>query len=182
MTKQLTKFNLLLILALLFAAPGISAYFFYKHPDLLGSSRVNKGTLLNPPFLLNGLDKSTKWRLILWSPTGCSDLCMKQLDQLARVRLAMGRKLYQVELWLILGDKAPAMDDQTQALLDKEDFHIVQSSTASTINLSVLTTKAQLFIANPDNYVILSYLPKANPEDIYKDLKLLLNSSEHKSG
>lgn len=40
--------------------------------------------------------------------------------------------------------------------------------------------RRQKFLADPNNYLILSYSPQVNPDDVYKDLKLLLNTTENK--
>lgn len=64
MRKQTSKYYILLLLIVVFVAPGVAAYLFYQHPSWLGSSRINKGTLLNPPVLLNTLEGKSKWRII----------------------------------------------------------------------------------------------------------------------
>lgn len=56
MKTQSNKYYVVLLLIVMFAAPGIAAYVFYQHPSWLGSTRVNKGTLLSPPVVLKGLE------------------------------------------------------------------------------------------------------------------------------
>lgn len=182
MKKNVSKYFILLLLALMFAAPGVIAYFFYNHPSWLGTSTVNKGTLLKPPSVLSALDDKSKWRIIFWTPDVCDKACLTQLDVLARVRLALGRKLYQVDQWLILGDKAPPLPKETAALLKEQDFHMAQLSPTETKKMTLLAEQSNIYLANPDKYLILSYQSQVNPEDIYKDLKLLLSTSEKKSG
>lgn len=182
MKKHISKYYILLLLALMFAAPGVTAYFFYNHPSWLGTSKVNKGILLNPPSVLSALDDKAKWRIVFWSPDVCDKACITQLDVLARVRLALGRKLYHVDQWLILGDKASSLSEATAALLKEQDFHVTQLSSAEMKKMTALSAQSNVYLANPDKYLILSYQSQVNPEDIYKDLKLLLNTSEKKSG
>ncbi len=178
MKKQSNKFYVLFLLVAVFAAPGIAAYLFYQHPSWLGSAKVNKGTLLNPPVRVNALNGSSKWHIVFWTPNACDATCLKELDTLARVRLALGRKLYQVEQWLILGDKAPLLSPEAQAMLKELDFHVVQLPTAEVNAQEILFSEAKVFLADPNNYLILSYASSANPDDVYKDLKLLLNTTE----
>lgn len=166
----------------MFAAPGLSAYLFYQHPNWLGSSSVNKGILLNPPQVLSSLDGQAKWRIVYWSPNDCDKTCLEQLDVLARIRLALGRKLYYVDQWLILGDKAAPLSDETKSLLTEQDFHVAQLSRTEQNKITALSAQPQVYLANPDNYLILSYQSQVNPDDVYKDLKLLLNTTENKSG
>jgi|GEM_PF-1964087 len=180
MKKQRSKYYILLLLASMFAAPGISAYLFYQHPDWLGATLTNKGTLLKQPFVLKALDKEPKWRIVFWSPGNCEKDCLKEMDLLGRVRLALGRKLYSVDQWLILGADAAPLSAETLALLKEQDFHVAQITTDQ-INQD-MSAQAQVYLANPQNYLILSYELGLNPEDIFKDLKLLLNTTETKSG
>jgi len=182
MKKQVPKYSILLILTIMFAAPGVAAYVFYRHPSWLGSTKVNKGTFINPPIVLNALDDHAKWRIVYWSPGECEKKCLQELDTLARLRLALGRKLYQVDQWLILGEQAQPFSPEVTSLLKEQDFRVVHLSSAELAQVNVLNDKAQIFLANPDNYLILSYQSPVNPDDVYKDLKLLLNTTESKSG
>jgi hypothetical protein len=182
MKKQISKYYILLLLAIMFSAPGISAYLFYQHPTWLGSSKVNKGILLSPPIALKSLDGLSKWRIVFWIPTVCKKTCLKQLDLLARVRLALGRKLYQVDQWLILGDDESQRMKQIKPLLKERDFHVARLTSDDLVKLNAISPEATIFIVNPDNYLILSYQSPLKPDDIYKDLKLLLNTTETKSG
>lgn len=180
MKKQISKHYILLLLVLIFAAPGITALMFYKHPSWLGTAKINKGTLLSPPVALNSFEESAKWRIIFWSPSICDKTCMQQLEVLAKIRLALGRKLYQVDQWLILGNKSPALSQEQQSLLREIDFKVMEFSSAEINANEALFSKAKIFLADPNNYLILSYSPQVNPDDVYKDLKLLLNTTENK--
>lgn len=180
-TQSTNKYYIVLLLIILFAAPGIAAYVFYQHPGWLGTTRINKGTLLNPPAMLNVLDDQKKWRIVFWTPEQCEAACLKQLETLAKVRLALGRKLYQVDQWLILGDKAPSLSPKMKSTLKELEFHVVQLSDADVRVQGNLFADANIFLADPNNYLILSYSSEARPADVYKDLKLLLNTTE-KSG
>ena len=103
------NYVVLLLLILLFALPGLTAYFFYFNPQWLGTTTTNKGAFLNPPLLVPSLGGHSKWRLVLWSPVTCETSCLEHMDQLARVRLALGRRLYDVEASLLLGANAGAL-------------------------------------------------------------------------
>ena len=181
MKKQASKYYILVLLVVIFVAPGVAAYLFYQHPSWLGATRVNKGTLLSPPVMVNALEGKSKWRIVFWSPEPCEQVCMKQLDMLARIRLALGRKLYQVDQWLLLSDKAPPLSPEQQTYLKEIDFKVAKLSAAELITKDALLSETKVFIADPGNYLILSYTSRVNPNDVYKDLKLLLNTTENKS-
>lgn len=178
MKKQFTRYYVVLLLIAMFAAPGIAAYILFQHPGWLGSAKINKGTLLNPPVVLAQLEGKAKWRVVFWAPEACDSLCLKQLDTLARMRLALGRKLYQVDQLLVLGDKAAPLSDTAKATLKEIDFHVTQLPAAAVLAQGALFSEAKVFLADPNNYLILSYSPSVNPDDVYKDLKLLLNTTE----
>ena len=178
MKKKISNYTILLLLAVLFAAPGVTAYFVYLHPEWLGASTVNKGHLMQPPSVLNAFDDSAKWRMVLISPNTCEKMCLAQLDTLARARLALGRQLYNVELWLVLDSNAASLSEEEKADLKEKDIRVAQISFATTEMQAILSGDFRLFIANPEQYLILGYQDQANPEDIYKDLKRLLSSAK----
>jgi hypothetical protein len=182
MNKHLSKYYILILLAVMFAAPGIAAYLFYQNPAWLGSAKINKGTLLTHPILLSSPGDHSKWRIVFWNPGACEKVCTNQLDVLARVRLALGRKLYQVDQWLVVDEHSLPLTRSLSDILKAHDFKHTRLSVAQTKQLALLPANPRIFIANPDNYLILSYQAGVNPDDIYKDLKLLLNTTETKSG
>lgn len=181
MKKPLNRYFVVLVLVLMFAAPGLFAYLCYQNPQWLGASRINKGLLLEHPVALSTATSKDKWQIVFWSPEGCDQQCISQLDLLSRVRLALGRKLYQVDQWLVVNQQTPVLPDELQALLKRQDYHTGHFTAAEQQQLSALPAKTNVFIVTPDNYVILGYQAPINPDDVYKDLKLLLNV-EQKNG
>jgi len=169
------NYIVLLLLVALFVAPGVSAYLFYNHLTWLGAAKTNKGELLSPPLLLAKLGMDAKWRLILWSPAGCDQDCMQQLDKLARIRLALGRRLYQVDSLLLLGGEAPPLTTAFADSLREQDIRVLKLSAEDQHRLP---TNPELFIMNPDDYLVLAYQPTTKPADIFHDLKRLLNTKE----
>lgn len=176
-----TKHWLLLCLSLLFIAPGVAAYLFYTHPHWLTAETTQKGKLLNPPVLFEAMKPANnKWRLIYWYPRDCDAVCRAELDMLARVRLALGRRLYQVELWLLANQDAKPLPQSFLQALQAQDMQVLQLSSvqnkALAKQLKHSKRKPLVFIANPNNYLVLAYAPTVNPSDVYKDLTLLLTT------
>lgn len=169
-------------LVLVFAAPGVAAYVFYTHPSWLGSAPTNKGNLLKRAVELGSIEKNEKWRLVLWTPSSCTTSCLQQLDKLARVRLALGRKLYLVEQMLLIDGKPSRINAQAKTNLKNNDVAIQVLSSIDKERLEQLSKTPQIFIMDPENYLILSYQVDVKPEDLYKDLKLLLGTYETKKG
>lgn len=168
------KYYILVLLGLLFAAPGISAYIFYLHPSWLGTVTTNKGRLLNPPILLAHTKLNSKWLLALWSPGACEQNCVAELDKLARIRLALGRHLYKVQPQLLLDANAPPLAAPLAQALQEQDIHITRLSQEERKNMSVLKDNLAIFIVNPDAYLVLAYQPNVKPQDIFHDLKQLV--------
>ena len=167
----------------MFLAPGISAYLFYTHPYWLGGVTTNKGIFLDPPVLLPPLERqgsvaSLKWRLVLWSPSACEASCIAQLDKLARIRLALGRRLYEVVPELLLGANAPPLSSAMVDALREQDIHSLKLAAGDGERMPVLKHQLQIFIANPDNYLVLAYQPMVKPDDIFNDIKQLLTTTE----
>lgn len=177
MKKLNMKYFILILLVLIFAAPGIAAYFFYQHPAWLSASKVNKGTLLSSPIALTAFEKGSKWNLVLVLSGDCDSVCMRQLDTLARVRLALGRKLYQVNAWLLFENQEAVVSESLVNFLQDKDIQWASLSRQDKEALNKQAAQKQLFIVNPNNDVILGYSGNGNPDDVYKDLKLLLKSN-----
>jgi hypothetical protein len=163
-----------LLLAVVFFAPGLTAYVFYKNPQWLGSTQINKGNLLNPPVLFTQLPGSKKWHLLLWIPgPSCDQNCIGQIDKLARTRLALGRHLYSVKQWLVVA-QVNAVSPQLKKVLQEKDIAILPISER---NKALFPTKAQIYLANPDKYLILSYGIDSQPASIFHDMKHLVKQN-----
>lgn len=175
------NYMVLLILAVVFSLPGLAAYEFYKHPQWLGASFVNKGKLLNPPELLAKLNGTPKWRLILWNPDKCEQSCLKQIDKLARIRLALGRRLYEVDELLVIDKQTYTSSQELINNLKAHDINVFVISDNERKKQILLTEKPQVFIANPDDYLVLAYELDTKPADIFHDLQQLLRTTKSKS-
>jgi hypothetical protein len=116
--------------------------------------------------------------MVLINPSACDKTCLAQLDTLARARLALGRQLYNVDLWLIFDSNASPLSQDELVVLKEKDIHVAQTSFATKEMQAIVSGDFRIFIATPEKYLILGYQDQANPEDIYKDLKRLLSSAK----
>ncbi|WP_133128906.1 hypothetical protein [Legionella nagasakiensis] len=172
------KYFVPVALVLLFASPGLFAYFFYSHPQWLGATKTNKGELLNPPILISPHDIAAKWRVLLWSPDGCKKQCVQQLNKLARIRLALGRHLYEVESCLLMKPDVPPLSDRLTYVLRDQDIHVLKLTAGNHARLPALPPTPQIYLENPNGFLVLAYSPDTKPEDIFHDIKRLLNVKE----
>ena len=176
------NYTILLILAVIFALPGLAAYEFYTHPEWMRQAAINKGELLNPPELLANVNAKPKWRLILWNPGSCESQCLEQIEKLARIRLALGRRLYQVDELLLINESAQGLPKVLlKTFLDK-DIHVMSLSDEQRQAQAALTNKPGIFIATPDDYLVLAYGTDTKPGDIFHDIGQLLSVAEKKNG
>ncbi|MDP3704753.1 MAG: hypothetical protein Q8R24_02435 [Legionellaceae bacterium] len=181
----------LMAMVILFAAPGLFAYVFFHHPTWLGASPTNRGVLLTPPSLLTSMDQSKKWRLILWNPRAladkpvgaekntpriaCDSKCMHHMDELARVRLALGRRLYHVDTYLVLDENVTPLSAAELNVLRDQDSHVLVLSAHDQSDRMILGKKPAIYVVSPENYVILKYAMVSQPDDIFHDIKQLVN-------
>lgn len=179
MMKNNTR-NYLILACLLgvFIAPGITAFLFYQNPQWVGAKSTNKGQLIAPPIMLNDLGQEKKWHIILWNPHACEKTCLQEIDRLARVRLAMGRRLYNVNVWLMLDESAPLLTKENTKKLAQEAILVKRLSKVMSQTLKRLYPNEQIFIADKDNYLILAYTLDAKSADIFHDVKQLLTNAE----
>ena len=160
----------LVLLLVIFMLPGLCAYWLYQHPNWLSPVTTNKGRLLVPPVLLSSLPKTSKWGVLLWNPGRCTAVCRQQLNKITRIRLALGRRFYEVNLWLVTDNSKTVRMSKTNNLLKKQGITplVVQQAPNG-------LHESQVLIVDKDNYLILSYPLEANPADIYTDLQRVMN-------
>jgi hypothetical protein len=186
MNKYKLKLSTIIFLIILFLLPGVTALFFYKHQDWLSSPRTNKGELLSPAIKFTtymespqikipskgiAFDRNPKWKLILWEPGRCNESCIKILDKLARIRLALGRRLYQVDVNVL--SLSGSVSDEENKQFQKKDIHFLQA-----LDSAQLSKSAKIYLMDSQGYLILAYPTDFKAGDIYKDLKHLLTVKE----
>ncbi|MBA4697491.1 MAG: hypothetical protein H2069_08925 [Legionella sp.] len=175
------RYSMIFLLIGLFLAPGFIAAVFYTHPQLLQQyfpTQTNKGELLAPPLKSIDLGENKKWHLVLWQPLGCNVSCKSETDRLARIRLALGRHLYDVDQWLLLGANAQALDPVYEQTLESQAIYLKKLSSTSDVNRLLekdLGSESRIYLANPDHYFVLGYPVDAKAESIFHDLKKLIS-------
>lgn len=113
MTPRKKSLLVLIGLSFIFIAPSLMAYLTFKYKDTLPLKQANYGKLINPLIPMNDLglkqdyqpineNFSHKWVLILLSQ---HRLPLKKIDELNRVRLALGKELSKLDLWLVTDSK-----------------------------------------------------------------------------
>jgi len=174
------KYFTVTALAVLFLLPGIIAIVIFMHPEWLSGMKTNRGTLLRSPYVLQSLEQDSKWQIYYWNPKNCEATCRESLDILARMRLALGRKLYRVDIVWLQTRESASPDTAFSAQLANLDIHRKVIDEQDAKRLDAMPAGSSVFIADPSNYVILAYPDAKNPKDIYLDIKHLLGVSKEK--
>lgn len=161
------------------------AILFYMNPTWLGGLPTNKGQLIRPAVKLDALANKTKktedmWHLAVWCPAGCDTACLNTVDEMARVRLALGRRLYQVDVWMLQPASTPG------AMCSKNITDAFAEAAVKTRVLSaseqaavpILQTIPKIFLADSNQYLVLEYAAKGESQGVFQDLKRLMNTRE----
>lgn len=164
----------LILLLTIFILPGIGALVLYKHPEWWEVVRTNKGALVNPPVAFVPVGPEDKWHMMYWYPGACDAQCEKQIDRLARLRLALGRHLYQVDLWVLVPDSTYSLDSVMMAKLKDADINLYRVKDKDLKRYPALTAKSEVYLANPDHYMVLTYQVPVKLNHMYHDLKQLI--------
>lgn len=163
------------MLIIVFVLPGIAAYIVYKNPSLLNAKSTNHGQFVKPPVLFSELPKSNKWHLVYYSAGNCREKCMGDLDKLARIRLALGRRLYDVDSYLLLSRLAKNLTAEQERILQDVNIFVLKFAADKQQYKHVFINDAAYFIINPEGYIILSFAADSPSDDIFQDLKKLVN-------
>lgn len=182
---------ILIVLALLFFAPGLAALYVYQHPQWLSQQATNKGTFVRPPLLIDALKQLNNevkdkpfhdlWHLVYWEPAECEEECLDGLEHLASIRLALGRRFYEVDEVLMIKALASSLEAESMTLLSRKGIKILSVNGAELNTLNAASSKPQIYIANPEGFLVLSYPIDVALNDIYLDLKQLLTTTQTKS-
>jgi hypothetical protein len=172
--KKKQKHLIFGLLGLLFFLPGFSAYVLHKYPNLMHLHTVNHGSFVTEQEVvlpeLKG--KASSWHLILYHIGDCDTLCLKKIDSLARTRLALGRRLYNVDLDLIT--KKHSLLTGAAKILKNIDVKIIHLCKKNLVIMESITQVPCIFIANAKRQLVLRYPYDAPLEDILADLKHLV--------
>lgn len=164
----------LAVLVFIFIIPGIAAIVAYKYPNILSLSTTNNGEFVKPPLLLSDLNNRNKWRLVYSNSGSCDEHCMGNVDKMARIRLALGRRLYNVESVLLLPSFAQNLQEEQEKILEDINVSVVKLPPDSKDYKHFFVNEHGFYIVSPENYMVLKYTADASSEDIFQDLKKLV--------
>ena len=172
--NRLKKYRSLLFLIVLFSLPMVAAYYIFSQPMLLRKlSTTNHGQWAPEVSWQLHKDKARPWQLVLWNDGPCEQVCMHKLDQLARIRLAMGRKLYELDLILVIPEGMVVSDAQRAQLKENNIYY----QYLPLEEVSVWGKKFQkqpIVLFSPQHQAILMYSTALEPKKMFHDLQVLI--------
>jgi len=187
----------LLIMAALFAAPVLAAWFFYLNPQYLPSGRSNLGTLISPVLAVPAdlrlttpagvaLDRSElegKWTLVYLGGGDCPDACRERLYDLQQIRLALGEGSLSVERLLILTDAGASATGAALAQEFRGLAVAVMDEAGAAWLIDALGQGPQaldlVYILDPMGNLMMRYASDAPAKDILKDMGRLIKASKN---
>ncbi len=189
----------ILLMLMVFVAPVvIIQIWFMLNPNWQPNATSNKGELIQPsrlvefPPLLDlknqTIDLSLlakKWVLVTIASSNCLETCQKNIYHMRQITIAQGEERKRVQRLLLLTDDSHVSQLQSQ-LSDYPNMIVAKIPTQDLEKVLTLFTVAdsepaitaqRIYIIDPLSYLILSYLPDANPQGLLQDLKRLLKLS-----
>lgn len=172
--NSLKKYRSLLLLVFFFLLPLVAAYFIFSKPFILRKlSTTNYGQWAPEVKWQLHKEKVRPWQLVLWNDGACEQVCMQKLDQLARIRLAMGRKLYELDLVLVIPEGIVVSDAKRLQLKDNNiHYQFLPREEVSLWQKDFLKQPIVLF--TPEHQAILMYPTAFESKKMFHDLQVLI--------
>ena len=166
------------ILIAIFVLPSFLAIQFYYFRPASATKSVNRGTLLQPVLQFSDFFDSNpfghRWLVLQVEPKTCEEQCQKNVYKINQVWLLIGGERERVERGLVT---QPELKDEVFNPFVRERYPMVKLLLIPEKKVQLLRTYGDIFIVDPLGNIILAYTETALPDDIYSDLKRLLNVS-----
>jgi cytochrome oxidase Cu insertion factor (SCO1/SenC/PrrC family) len=164
----------LILLTVIFIAPSVVAIIAYNYRDAFNNKTTNHGTFMKEEIYFKDISQNKKWHIAYYNYNKCDNSCMQQLDKLARIRLALGRHLYNIDAYLLKNKNQTSLSKQKTKFLRNVDINVVLFSVLDTSYNNLFGEKSAFYLINPDNYIVLTYKDTSSADDIYQDIKKLV--------
>lgn len=169
-----SRHRVVLLLALLFAAPVLAALALRLagwEPGATG----NHGTLIEPPVSLAGEAELEPyrdyWVLVVNTASPCAASCAGLLDGMLRTRRALGKDADRVRILVPGADRLP------RALMDAPLVRAPGSITGVLRSAGLLPTPGSVAVIDPRGFLMMRYPPGFEFSGLLEDLERLLRYS-----
>jgi len=179
----------LIALVAVFIAPVLVAFFWQS------TGYVNRGRLTEPPRLVSDLAMNMingramalsslkgKWTYVYFSHEVCDQTCNAVIESLVRIRLSRGKHKDRIQfLVAIVSSSVPPSDERVShsAVLTAyiENSALGRWRKAFGVEGSAPPEAGRIYLLDPLGYLMMSYPPAIDPNDIRKDLARLMRVS-----
>jgi len=171
---KMKKIGMIWLLVVVFTLPMFVAYKLAQDSHWLGSGNTtNYGQWVKNNISWNiNIPNKRPWQLIYWTSQSCKEDCVQTLNQLAKIRLAMGRKLYQLNIWLMVPSQIQLTDEETKNLRT-QDIQLAYANPDTQKQWDVFKDKP-IVLFTPENRALLMYKKHFDAKKMYHDLQLLI--------
>ena len=162
------------LLVFIFSLPMFIAYQLAQHPDWLGTANTtNYGVWVKPKVMWkNKALNERDWQLVYWHNGICDKACFNTLNQLAKIRLAMGRKLYQMTIWLMIPNDVTLTSKEIKSL-QEQDIQLAYADNAIQDEWQLFASHP-IVLFTPEKHALLMYESNPNSKKMYHDFQLLI--------
>ena len=168
-------------LIMLFLTPLIIAIVMNSNwIDYQPSNMKNRGDFIQPPIKITENDNLKAYEgfwTVVYNHTGiCENDCKQMMDLIYRVRLTKGHKMDKVRLLVLHPENSELEIPPQYASIESQSYNTdtVLSKTLSELSINSLTDNKGLYIIAPEGFLMMSYPKDFVPQDVIKDLGLLL--------
>ncbi len=184
------RLTLLALFAVFFLPIVVALALNVELPHWLPFGQSNHGQLVAPAerietATLTAVDGSPvedtllegKWTLLYVEPSACLQECDRAVYRMRQSRYAMGKDMDRVQR-LVVASEAAAKDAADKLLAFDPTLKVVAAVPAWIEGLHSGSREAEIFIVDPQGYLVMWYRPDDDPSGLIKDLKRLLKVSK----
>lgn len=176
---------------LLFFVPVALAWLLnIEPPDWLTSARTNHGDLFQPPLSFPLEDLRTiearpvptglvrdKWTLVHIVRSDCLGDCERAVYRTRQARYALGNDMHRIQR-LLVADSANIHDTAIKVREYDGNIAIIAAEPKWFERAFFVRPGAEIYLVDPQGYLILSYPQTADPSGLISDLERLLKISK----
>ncbi|NDH08191.1 MAG: hypothetical protein EBY16_00980 [Gammaproteobacteria bacterium] len=173
-TVLLKQNRALYVLLGLFLLPVLAAHYVFSHANHWVSNKAsNYGQFVNRPMVWQTGDHPRPWQLAFKVESVCRQDCLDALDKLSRLRLSMGRKLYDLDLVLVFSSTHKP-SPELQAQLDNQNILWALLSDDEGLKWAKVFKDQKIILFGPEHQAVLKYPKLFQSKKMAHDLQLLI--------
>ena len=185
-----SRLTLVALFAIFFLPILLAWVLNIRLPGWLPSAQSNHGNLIEPALRfetsqligadgrsLNENALNGRWTLLYIEPTECLDACQRAVYRMRQSRYAMGKDMERVQR-LVVSPLSRAQDTEKKLRGDDPSIAVAAATQQWIDRPRPGAPDAEIYLVDPQGYLVLWYGPDADPGGLIKDLKRLLKISK----